>query len=94
MLLLKLGTTNDDVRHVQILLNGLAPITPKLAEDGIFGPKTRNGVVTFQRDNGLIGDGIVGPKTGRALLNRLAVRMRSGVGPAPLGSIRLRRPGL
>jgi peptidoglycan hydrolase-like protein with peptidoglycan-binding domain len=94
MLLLKYGMTNDDVRHVQVLLNGLTQITPKLAEDGIFGPKTRNGVIAFQRDNGLIGDGIVGPKTGRALLTRLAVRIRGGAGPAPLGSTRVRRLGL
>lgn len=35
--------------------------------DGIFGSQTRQAVVKFQRDNGLVADGIVGPKTLSAL---------------------------
>lgn len=74
MLLLRVGSHNSDVRHVQVLLNGLTSISPKLAEDGIFGPKTYAAVVAFQRENGLGADGIVGPKTGAALLRRLSTR--------------------
>jgi len=35
--------------------------------DGIFGPKTKQGVIAFQTSRGLGADGIVGPKTWAAL---------------------------
>lgn len=35
--------------------------------DGIFGPRTKNAVMRFQRDNGLKVDGIVGPETMRVI---------------------------
>ena len=35
--------------------------------DGIYGPKTREALVNFQRKNGLTADGIIGPKTRNAL---------------------------
>lgn len=31
--------------------------------DGLFGPRTRDSVLAFQADNGLVTDGIVGPQT-------------------------------
>ena len=37
------------------------------AVDGIYGPKTRAAVISFQRKNGLVADGIVGPKTAAAI---------------------------
>ena len=37
------------------------------AVDGIYGPKTRAAVVSFQTKNGLVADGIVGPKTAAAI---------------------------
>lgn len=35
--------------------------------DGIYGPKTKAAVISFQRKNGLVADGIVGPKTAAAI---------------------------
>jgi peptidoglycan hydrolase-like protein with peptidoglycan-binding domain len=35
--------------------------------DGIFGPKTYNAVIKFQKSVGLTADGIVGPNTRQAL---------------------------
>lgn len=74
MLLLRHGQRGSTVRSVQVLLNALTPIFPKLVVDGIFGPKTHGAVVQFQRSNHLSPDGIVGPKTGRALLAVLGRR--------------------
>ena len=37
------------------------------AVDGIFGPKTKAAVISFQKKNGLVADGIVGKKTAAAL---------------------------
>ena len=57
----------DDVKSLQIYLNthsynsGIA--------DGIFGPKTKKAVVSFQLANQLKGDGIVGPLTRNKLIN-------------------------
>lgn len=39
-----------------------------VAVDGIFGQKTKNAVIAFQRAHGLIADGIVGQNTWRVLL--------------------------
>ena len=39
----------------------------KGAVDGIYGPKTRAAVISFQKKNGLVADGIVGAKTLAAL---------------------------
>ena len=74
MPLVRKGATGVIVKDIQILLNNLTPIVPKLVEDGIFGPKTQNAVIRFQRKNGLSPDGIVGPRTGRALIDVLARR--------------------
>ncbi len=71
MQLLKQGMFGEDIRHFQVLINGLAPPAPKLVEDGIFGPKTRDGIVKFQLSSGLSPDGIIGPKTTVALLRKM-----------------------
>lgn len=44
---------------------------PLLVVDGIFGPKTRQAVITFQKTLRLLVDGIVGPQTWGALLKVL-----------------------
>jgi hypothetical protein len=61
------GSTAD-VLQIQKALNGKGGSSlPRLAEDGIFGPKTRARVVEFQRTHGLVPDGVVGTKTRAAL---------------------------
>lgn len=63
--ILKLGSTGDDVKVLQSLLNYLpASITgPDLTVDGDFGPKTQAAVMMFQTYFGLSVDGIVGKNT-------------------------------
>jgi putative chitinase len=54
-MLLKKGSTGDDVRRLQEKLN--------IESTGNFGPKTEAAVIQFQRANGLKADGIVGNGT-------------------------------
>jgi peptidoglycan hydrolase-like protein with peptidoglycan-binding domain len=64
------------VRSLQYLLNAHGA---KLAVDGLFGPKTKAAVVTFQRYHGLAATGVVNTGTWRSLM----VTVRQGsVGPA------------
>lgn len=65
MLVLKQGSTGAEVKKLQERLNQLGFNCG--AVDGIFGKKTYNAVISFQRSRGLVMDGIVGPKT-KALL--------------------------
>lgn len=62
--LLKEKSHGEDVRTLQHRLNQLGS---KLEEDGDFGKKTHDAVVTFQKKKHLEPDGIVGPKTWDAL---------------------------
>lgn len=62
---LKQGSTGSQVRTMQTKLKNWGYYTG--AVDGIFGPKTREAVIFFQRRNGLVPDGIVGAKTAAAL---------------------------
>jgi len=66
--LLKTSSRGDDVKELQSFLknNGLY----SGAIDGIYGPKTMNGVLQFQTSNGLKVDGIVGPQTWGAINSR------------------------
>ncbi|MGE5390270.1 MAG: 3D domain-containing protein [Deltaproteobacteria bacterium] len=59
------GSTGAQVTQVQNTLSsrGYLSATP----NGVFGPKTYDAVVRFQRDNGLPATGIVGTATRRAL---------------------------
>lgn len=63
--LLKLGSRGEDVKTLQKQLNALGFSVGKV--DGIFGPATRNAVISFQRSRGLVVDGIVGPATVAAI---------------------------
>ncbi len=63
---LRQGSTGDKVRQMQRQLNVIAgayPLIPKIAEDGIFGPRTEEAVKTFQKIFNLTQDGIVGFRT-------------------------------
>ncbi len=62
---LKQGSRGDLVKKVQTKLINWGYMSGRA--DGIFGPKTRAGVIYFQRKNGLYADGIVGTKTAQAL---------------------------
>ncbi|MCR2045176.1 N-acetylmuramoyl-L-alanine amidase [Anaerosalibacter massiliensis] len=59
--LLRTGSRGSDVATVQRKLNDLGYNAGKA--DGIFGNRTYNAVVSFQRANGLSADGIVGKNT-------------------------------
>lgn len=59
--MLKLGSRGSGVKSLQSKLNSLG-FNAGVA-DGIFGTKTRNAVMDFQRKNGLVVDGIVGKAT-------------------------------
>lgn len=70
---LRLGSSNDDVRTIQIRLNRIAnnfPSIPKiLANDGLFGTDTEAAVKRFQEIFNLTPDGIVGPTTWYTIQN-------------------------
>lgn len=57
---IKLGDKNDWVTIAQgrLVVNGY-----KIEVDGYFGQKTRQAVIQYQKDNGLVADGIIGSKT-------------------------------
>ncbi len=58
---LRQGMTGADVRDLQAKLTQLGYSLG--VQDGIFGTRTRQAVVAFQREQGLVADGIAGPKT-------------------------------
>ena len=59
--LLSLWSRGPDVEFVQRVLLSAGYDTGNV--DGIYGPRTMQAVVQFQRDNNLVPDGIVGPNT-------------------------------
>ena len=61
----KLNSRGPDVALLQSVLNRLGFNTGTV--DGVFGTRTQNGVIRFQRSVGLTPDGIAGPKTWEAL---------------------------
>lgn len=67
--LMQEGSTGEDVRTVQYLLNAQGAA---LVVDGIFGPLTAGAVSAFQSAHGLAADGIVGDHTWPALIVTLA----------------------
>lgn len=64
--LLKKGKKGEPVRLIQTWLNTIHSkysFIPEVTVDGVFGDKTRDAVMAFQRWEGLVEDGIVGPLT-------------------------------
>ncbi len=64
--LIRKGQKGEDVKLIQVWLNGLSkvyPFIPSVDPDGFFGTKTMEAVLMFQTWAGLIVDGIVGPLT-------------------------------
>ena len=69
---LKQGSKGKEVIELQEYINkvsNLFPAIPKVTIDGLFGAKTKEAVVTFQRMFNLKTDGIVGEITWTALYN-------------------------
>lgn len=58
---LSIGSTGPDVRVLQSVLNRMGYNSG--AVDGVFGSRTYQAVVAFQRNSGLAADGVVGPAT-------------------------------
>ncbi|MCL2856297.1 MAG: peptidoglycan-binding protein [Oscillospiraceae bacterium] len=68
--LLRVGSTGESVKLMQSYLNAIRqtyPSIPALEVDGIFGPRTQQAVIEFQRLFGLAADGIIGPLTWEAI---------------------------
>ncbi len=63
---LSIGARGEEVKKLQQALNEKGYDVG--TADGIFGTKTKNALMAFQRDNGLKADGILGPET-RSKLN-------------------------
>lgn len=61
----KIGSRSEEVKNIQQELNRLGYYNGNI--DGIFGTATKNAVISFQKDNGLVADGIAGEKTLKAL---------------------------
>ncbi len=59
--LLRMGSMGQDVSDLQLILQSLG-YNPG-AIDGIYGNRTMNAVIEFQRNNGLVADGIAGSDT-------------------------------
>lgn len=64
---LKYGEKNNDVLKLQVRLNETVQMKEPLLLDGVFGTKTFEAVLLFQRKSGLVADGIVGNETMSAL---------------------------
>jgi peptidoglycan hydrolase-like protein with peptidoglycan-binding domain len=63
---LSLGSTGPDVRRLQIIFV-MTKVLDVSDIDSNFGPKTQDGVKSFQQGNNLTPDGVVGPMTWQAL---------------------------
>lgn len=65
--------TGLDIRDLQVFLNSNGYSVPEeLTVDGVFGTKTRQAIILFQKNNNLKQDGIVGPLTkDKLIINRV-----------------------
>jgi len=87
MHVVKKGAVGIEVLVLQTQLNSLGA-SPKLAVDGLFGPKTRRAVVMFQKSNNLAPDGIVGQHTRAAIKAQLNLQATLAALRMAFGSMR------
>lgn len=86
---LQLGSTGQNVKDVQTLLNAALALAPQLDVDGSFGSATEAAVKVFQGRFGLTVDGVVGPSTWAkmdaiiALVSGMSTPPASSPAPAP-----------
>lgn len=76
---LQTGSRGQKVSQLQYMLSVMAeyvPSIPTVAVDGIFGPRTQEAVIAYQRFAGLTPDGIVGPQTWNSLYDRAITLIR------------------
>ena len=79
------GSSGQKVRQLQYMLSVAAQYissVPAVTVDGVFGEKTQNSVIAFQRWAGLTPDGIVGPVTWNALYNQVAGLLSAAQAPS------------
>ena len=81
---LKEGSKGEAVKGLQ---NALRVRGHHIGIDGVFGSATKDAVLQFQHDVGLVGDGIVGPNTWGSLCVHLVQRghTMSGIAEQQLG---------
>ncbi|MFZ5351251.1 MAG: spore cortex-lytic enzyme [Bacillota bacterium] len=79
-ILLKYGSRGEQVKTVQTKLKRWGYYNGSV--DGVYGWRTREAVVKFQRKNGLRADGVVGSATAKALGMRVAAAATRGGGGA------------
>lgn len=77
---LKVGSKGDAVKTMQQRLVSLGYLS---VADGIYGPKTYNAVVSFQRKNGLTADGVAGVMTLNRLNSSSAVSANGALNSVP-----------
>ena len=84
---MELQLTGSPVRDVQHMLNVLSfshPAIPRLVEDGVFGERTLEGVMIFQRDFALPVTGVVDYDTWLALRVQTDLIAQRAGAPIPL----------
>ena len=82
---LQIGAKSPDVQLLQQQLNKVLLPPPRLVEDDVFGARTHDAVVRFQRHKGLRADGVVGPRTWAALGTNPTIGATGSSGFNPLG---------
>jgi len=65
------------VERLQLMLNQRGG-SPRLVEDGVFGPATEASVKRYQQNENLAVDGIVGKQTWTSLLSRWLLQSAPG----------------
>lgn len=64
---LSYGSRGQTVRDIQTFLSQQGFYNGSI--DGVYGPQTRNAVISFQQSRNLIADGVIGPRTWNTMLN-------------------------